>query len=133
MDKETEARLKRKIMANEELTEEEKQYFQNYDEWKVQHDKARQDTIEGLRWNVWPVLFICAFFLLSTAFNNTRYLNAVNWQADFSVYLTTLSSWLLGGVSAVGAFWMKKKASVIQQRANAANSLALSEDTFKQE
>ena len=69
-------------MAGEELTEEEKAYFGNYDEWKVAHDKARADTIEGIRCNAWPALFICTFFLLSTAFINTRFLFAVHWQAS---------------------------------------------------
>lgn len=92
MDKETEARLKKKIMANEELTEEEKANFVNYDEWKVAHDKARADTIEGLRWNAWPALFICAFFLLSTAFNNTRFIIALSGNVGSDVWLTTIAT-----------------------------------------
>lgn len=128
MDKETEARLKKKIMANEELTEEEKKFFKNYDEWKVEHDRARKATIEGLRWNAWPALFICAFFLFSTTFQNIRYLQAVNWQAEPSVYAITIISCLLGTVGAVGAFWMKHKASKIFEQANQVTSITLAEE-----
>lgn len=127
MDKETEERLKKKIMANEELTEEEKAYFVNYDEWKIAHDKARADTIEGLRWNAWPALFICAFFLLSTAFNNTRFIVAVSGNADRSIWLTTIASWILGIAAVIGSFWMKRKANAIQRRAREAYQLEIAE------
>lgn len=127
MDKETEARLKKKIMANEELTEEEKANFVNYDEWKVAHDKARADTIEGLRWNAWPALFICAFFLLSTAFNNTRFIIALSGNVDSSIWLTTIASWFLGIVAVIGSFWMKGKANAIYRRAQEANQLEIAE------
>lgn len=123
MDKETEARLKKKIMAGEELTEEEKANFVNYDEWKVAHDKARADTIEGLRWNAWPALFICAFFLLSTAFNNTRFLCAVHWQAESGIITTTIASWILGIAAVVGSFWMKHKAAKIAKAIAESNQL----------
>lgn len=131
MDKETEARLKKKIMANEELTEEEKANFVNYDEWKVAHDKARADTIEGLRWNAWPALFICAFFLLSTAFNNTRFIIALSGNVDRSIWLTTIASWILGIVAVIGSFWMKGKANAIYRRTQEANQLELA-DTEKE-
>lgn len=129
MDKLTEERLKKKIMANEELTEEEKKYFVNYDEWKIAHDQARKDTIEGLRWNAWPILFICAFFLLSTAFNNTRYILASGGGASGSVYFTTAASWLLGLASVAGAFYMKRQANKIAKRAADANQLTVAEET----
>lgn len=123
MDRETEARLKKKIMAGEELTEEEKANFVNYDEWKVAHDKARADTIAGLRWNAWPALFICAFFLLSTAFNNTRFLIAVGWQNQSDVLVTTIASWILGIAAVIGSFWMKNKAAKIARAVAESNQL----------
>ena len=131
MDKATEERLKKKIMANEELTEEEKAYFKNYDEWKIAHDQARKDTIEGLRWNAWPVLFICAFFLLSTAFQNTRYLLAAGGSA--SLYLTTAASWLLGLASVAGSFYMKHKAGAIAKRTANASQLTVVEEDAAEE
>jgi len=133
MDKETEARLKKKIMANEELTEEEKQYFVNYDEWKLAHDQARKDTIEGIRWNAWPILFICAFFLLSTAFHNTRYLISAGGAAAVSTYVTTVLSWLLGIGGAAGSFYMKHKAGQIAKRISEANQLTVVEDGVSEE
>lgn len=128
MDRETETRLKKKIMANEELTEEEKKLFVNYDEWKAAHDQARKDTIEGIRWNAWPVLFLCAFFLLSTAFQNTRYILAAEGGADVSTYLTTGVSWLLGLAGAAGSLYMKHKAGQIAKRASEAKQLTVAEE-----
>lgn len=133
MDKATEERLKKKILANEELTEEEKAYFRNYDEWKIAHDQARKDTIEGLRWNAWPLLFICAFFLLSTAFQNTRYILAAGGAVDGSVYLTTAVSWLLGLASVAGSFYMKHKAAEIAKRTADASQLTVVEETEETE
>ena len=133
MDKATEERLKKKIMATEELTEEEKAYFKNYDEWKAAHDQARKDTIEGLRWNAWPLLFICAFFLLSTAFQNTRYILAAGGTENGSLYLTTAASWLLGLASVAGSFFMKHKAGEIAKRAAKANQLTVAEDDAAEE
>ncbi len=127
MDRETEARLKKKIMANEELTEEEKKFFVNYDEWKTAHDRARKATIEGIRWNAWPLLFICAFFLLSTAFHNTRYIMAAGDGAAISIYLTTGFSWLLGLAGAAGSFYMKHKAGQIARQVTEAGQLAVAE------
>lgn len=123
MDKETEARLKKKIMANIELTEEEKKHFVNYDQWKIAHDQARKDTIEGLRWNAWPALFICAFFLLSTAFQNTRFILAVSGNVGSDIWMTTIASWFLGIAAVIGSFWMKGKANAFSRRAQEANQL----------
>jgi len=133
MDRETEERLKKKILANEELTEEEKKLFVNYDEWKVAHDQARKDTIEGIRWNAWPLLFICAFFLLSTAFQNTRYILGVGGGVDVSTYLTTGLSWLLGLAGAAGSFYMKHKAGQISKRISEANQLMVAEEESSEE
>ncbi len=133
MDRETEARLKKKIMANEELTEEEKKFFVNYDQWKAVHDQARKDTIEGIRWNAWPILFICAFFLLSTAFHNTRYIMAAGGAAAVSTYLTTGFSWLLGIAGAAGSFYMKHKAGEIAKRISEAGQLAVAEEELPEE
>lgn len=128
MDRELEARLKKKIMANEELTEAEKKYFVNYDAWKAAHDQARKDTMDGIRWNAWPALFICAFFLLSTAFQNTKYLLAVGGNADVSVFVTTGVSWVLGIAAVVGSFYMKHRANEIARRISNASQLAISEE-----
>lgn len=133
MDKETEERLRKKIMANEELTEDEKKYFVNYDEWKIAHDQARKDTIESMRWNMWPMLFICAFFLLNTAFQNTRYILAVGGQANGSIYLTTAASWLLGLASVAGSFFMKRKANEIAKRIASGNQLTVAEEDASEE
>lgn len=128
MDKETEARLKKKIMAGEELTEEEKAYFVNYDEWKVRHDQAHKETLEGLKWSAWPILFICGFFLLTSAIRNTKYIMAVSGGVPTSTWLMAIGGWILGVGAVIGSFYMKHRANEVQKRAREANQLMLAEE-----
>ncbi|MDO4623393.1 MAG: hypothetical protein Q4B22_10620 [Eubacteriales bacterium] len=131
MNKELEKELKRKIMAGEELTAEEKSYFVNYDEWKAAHDSSRAGLIESYRWNVWPFLFICAFFLLTTAFNNTKI-----WRAggamDTGTMAATIASWILGIAGVIGSFLMKGRANKLAQERREANQLILAPEKAEQ-
>ena len=75
MDKQTENEIRKKVLRGEELTEQEKrQMGMDYDEWKQMHEESQESLLETYWWGSWPMLFICGFFLLSAAVNNTRYL-----------------------------------------------------------
>lgn len=108
--------LQRKILKAETLTEEEKKQFgMDFEEWKLYHDTEREHMIEGFRWGVWPILFICGFFLLSSAISNTKYLQ-VDPSAGVSVWVTTIVSWVLAAASIIGAFWMKNHGHRLKMR-----------------
>lgn len=108
--------LQRKILKGETLTEEEKKQFgMDFEEWKFYHDTEREHMVEGFRWGVWPILFICGFFLLSSAISNTKYLR-VDPSAGTSVWVTTIVSWVLAAASIIGAFWMKNHGHRLKMR-----------------
>ena len=108
--------LQRKILKGETLTEEEKKQFgMDFEEWKFYHDTEREHMVEGFRWGIWPILFICGFFLLSSAVANTKYLR-VDPSAGTSVWVTTIVSWVLAAASIIGAFWMKNHGHRLKMR-----------------
>lgn len=108
--------LQRKILKGETLTEDEKKQFgMDFEEWKFYHDTEREHMVEGFRWSVWPILFICGFFLLSSAISNTKYLR-VDPSAGTSVWVTTIVSWVLAAASIIGAFWMKNHGHRLKMR-----------------
>ena len=108
--------LQRKILKGETLTEEEKKQFgMDFEEWKFYHDTEREHMVEGFRWGIWPILFICGFFLLSSAVANTKYLR-VDPSAGTSVWVTTIISWVLAAASIIGAFWMKNHGHRLKMR-----------------
>ena len=133
MDKDLERALKKKIMAGEELTEEEKKYFVNYDEWKAAHDAAHAATVEGLRWNAWPVLFVCAFFLVSNAVQNIRIISALGGAAGSSLYTQMVISIVLGAASVIGSFYMKHRANEIHRKQSEVGALIVTEETEEAE
>lgn len=108
--------LQRKILKGEELTKEEKKQFgMDFEEWKKYRDAERENMAEGLRWGAWPILFICGFFLLTSAVSNTKYLR-IDPGAGTSVWVLTIVSWILAAASIIGAFWMKNRGHKLRMR-----------------
>jgi len=108
MNTQVENKIHDKILKGEDLTDFEKQQMgMDYDEWKQMHEASRESLIEIYRWGSWPMLFICGFFLLSSAVRNTRYLME-GGQADTSVLFVAAAGWVLGLASVAVSFYMKK-------------------------
>ena len=149
MDKQTENEIRKKVLRGAELTEQEKrQMGMDYDEWKQMHEESQESLLETYWWGSWPMLFICGFFLLSAAVNNTRYLMN-GGQPDASVIAVAAAGWILGLASVIMSFWMKKvsrqkqmlRAQRAQERSerealmkaseNSQSGRAASEETFE--